>query len=62
DREAVDEESKLRFGIGYDFSWRIKGFTYTPVCKFKPALLIHHLQWSPFPAGEGKGATQQTQI
>ncbi|MBQ7911676.1 MAG: hypothetical protein IJ363_12935, partial [Clostridia bacterium] len=31
DRKAVDEESELRFGIGYNFSWRIKDFTYTPV-------------------------------
>ena len=57
DREAVDEESKLRFGIGYDFSWRIKGFTYTPACKFKPALLIRHFV-TPSPLG--KASNEET--
>ena len=57
DREAVDEESKLRFGIGYDFSCRIKGFTHTPACKFKPALLIRHFV-TPSPLG--KASNEET--
>ena len=33
-----------------------KVFAYTRM-KTKPALLIHHLRWSPFPAGEGSRET-----
>ena len=57
DREAVDEESKFPLGIGYDFSWCIKGFPYTPACKFKPALLIRHFV-TPSPLG--KASNEET--
>ena len=36
DREAVDEESKFLLGIGYNFSWHIKGLRIHPYEKPNP--------------------------
>ena len=54
DREAVDEESELRFGIGCVFSFHIKGFCLNPHKKLNPlSSSVTPYGRATFPAGEG---------
>ena len=54
DREAVDEESELRFGIWCSFSLHINGFCLHPYEKLNPlSSSVTPYGRATFPAGEG---------
>ena len=63
DREAVDEESELRFGIGCNFYLHINGFYFHPYENLNSlSSSVTPYGRATFPAGEGKGTDRQTQI
>ena len=54
DREAVDEESELRFGIGCNFYLHINGFYFHPYENLNPlSSSVTPYGRATFPAGEG---------